>query len=58
LNAKLDLNDKTGCHKLVTSATHEKTLRHRNGKKLKTSKPLAGEAHGNGTTSTAKHLTS
>jgi hypothetical protein len=58
LNAKLDLNDKTGCHKLTTSATHEKTLRHRNGKKLKTSQVLAGEAHGKGKKSTAKHLTS
>jgi hypothetical protein len=27
-------------------------------KRLKTSKPFAGEAHGNGKTSTAKHLTS
>jgi hypothetical protein len=42
----------------MTSATHEKILLHRNGKKLKTNKVLAGEAHGNGTTSTAKHLTS
>jgi hypothetical protein len=42
----------------MTSATHEKTLRHRNGKKLKTSKVLASEAHGNGKTSTAKHLIS
>jgi hypothetical protein len=58
LNAKLDLNDKTGCHKLTTSATHEKTLRHRNGKKLKTSKVLAGEAHGNDKTNAAKHLPS
>jgi hypothetical protein len=42
----------------MASATHEKTQRHRNGKRVKTSKVLAGEAHGNSKTSTAKHLTS
>jgi len=41
LNAKLDLGDEPEeCHGLMTGASHEKTLRHRNEKKLQTSKPL------------------
>jgi len=58
LNAKLDLGDKSEeCHGLTTGASHEKTLRHRNGKKIANKQTLAGEAHGNDKTSTAKHLT-
>ena len=57
MNAKLDLgNEPEECHGLTTGASHEKTLRHRNGKKIANKQTLAGEAHGNSKTSTAKYL--
>jgi len=59
LNAKLDFGDEIEeCHGLTTGASHEKTLHHRNGKKIENKQTLAGEAHGNSKTSTAKHLKS
>jgi len=59
LNAKLDLgNEPEECHGLTTGASHEKTLRHRNGKKITNKQTLAGEAHGNSKTSAAKRLIS